>query len=504
MDDFLGVDLNARKRLSDTARIWLHFVAGGCLTIAIFTWAIPPWLLEKDSPRDQVIQGFCFVVSLLSAGVSIGIGYSLNRSEPYLKAQEQQEQKDYQHLLASARVASQSRREKALRQFIEGTLNTIDEYQQQALPAQDDDTLPQLAGTPNIEMYDWVDIASEANAFLVGGNPGSAKTTLVSGYIVPMLSQQMEAEIIICDPDAKANKWQRKGYTRVVSDYEAIFKTLGAVAAEKEARKQKDWTHQIILVCDELNDCQAQWDVENPKKFKDSVRYIRSLGNARKYGITPIIMMQNHLVETIGLKSKDRNQFAMILLCASAWDEATAKWKQTDPRWQWVHSQAYPAMVTGSIRAQAAVHPTHGHHTEFKKEGKEPRNVSPPLVGTTQVIPDFSKRNTDNTAVSDTPPPPRSSPPSSSPSLPNIDLHKAATDEEYPELSKEQAKILRWVIEKGGQAKLSDLLRQVTITVDGVRWSKQNYLNACRFIEDKGYLDIEVDGLTIWLIAPLD
>ena len=258
-------------------------------------------------------------------------------------------------------------------------------YYQPDIPYVDESDVEALP-EPQIELYNWEDIVYEANAFLVGGNPGSAKTTLVSGYIVPMLSRQKESEIIVCDPDAKVNNWEEKGYTRIVSDYEEIFQVLKAVAGEKEARKQKDWHHQIILIFDELNDCQAQWEAESSSKFKESVRYIKSLGNARKYGITPFIMMQNHLVETIGLKSKDRNQFAMILLCASARDAASQNWKQTDERWQWTRSQAYPAILTGSIITQLAVHPTHGHHTEFRKEGNAPENISKPVISSIETI----------------------------------------------------------------------------------------------------------------------
>ncbi len=386
MDNFLGVELNARKRLSDTSRIWLHFVAGGCLVSAIALWAIPPWLLEKDSPKDQLIQGVCFTFSLIGAGISAGIGYCLNRSEPYLKAQEKIEKQDYQHLLATSKIASQSRREKALKQFIEGTLDVVDQHQDAiSIEAQ---TVQQLEES-QVDFYNWADIVYEANAFLIGGNPGSAKTTLVSGYLVPMLSRQMESEIIVCDPDARVNEWEEKGYTRIISDYEEIFQILKAVATEKEARKNKDWHHQIILILDELNDCQSQWEAESPSQFKASVRYIKSLGNARKYGITPFIMMQNHLVDSIGLRSKDRNQFAMILLCASARDEASQKWKQTDERWQWVNSKAYSVILTGSIIPQLAIHPTHGHHTEFRKEGNPPENVSHPILGSVQAIPSF-------------------------------------------------------------------------------------------------------------------
>ena len=54
----------------------------------------------------------------------------------------------------------------------------------------------------------------------------------------------------------------------------------------------------------------------------------------------------------------------------------------------------------------------------------------------------------------------------------------------------------------GGKVRLSEMLKGLTITCDGERWTKQNYLNACRFIADKGYLLMTTEGETIWLESP--
>jgi hypothetical protein len=243
---------------------------------------------------------------------------------------------------------------------------------------------------PQLEFYCWDDLKHEANAIIVGGNPGSGKSTIVGGFIAPMISRLSESEIIVCDPDSNSNRWLEYGYTRIVSDYGAIYQTLIAVATEKENRKTSGKKHQIILIMDELNDCQGAWrSMYNRAEYNQAIEAIRTLGNARKYNITPIILMQSHNVEDIGLSRKYRNQFAVILACASARDEVMNIWKQNDPRWQWVNNNPYPCILVGSIPTQIAQHPTHGHHQQFKKVGNAPSNVSSPICSDIQTIPDF-------------------------------------------------------------------------------------------------------------------
>jgi hypothetical protein len=349
---------------------------------------------------------------------------------------------------------------------------------------------------PQLEFYCWDDLKHEANAIIVGGNPGSGKSTIVGGFIAPMISRLSESEIIVCDPDANSNRWTEYGYTRIVSDYGAIYQTLIAVATEKENRKTSGKKHQIILIMDELNDCQGAWrSMYNRAEYNQAIEAIRTLGNARKYNITPIILMQSHNVEDIGLSRKYRNQFAVILACASARDEIQNIWKQNDERWQWVKNNPYPCVLVGSIPTQIAQHPTHGHHQQFKKVGNAPSNVSSPICSDIQTIPDFQNVESEtNYKAQNTEPKPQSKSMS-------FDLSKPPepTKSEYPNLSNEQAKIVQWVIKQGGKVKLSEMLKGLTITCDGERWTKQNYLNACRFIADKGYLLMTTEGETIWL-----
>lgn len=349
---------------------------------------------------------------------------------------------------------------------------------------------------PQLEFYNWTDLQYEANAIIVGGNPGSGKSTIVGGFIAPMISRLAESEIIVCDPDANSNRWIEYGYTRIVSDYGAIYQTLIAVATEKENRKTSGKKHQIILIMDELNDCQGAWrSMYNRAEYNQAIEAIRTLGNARKYNITPIILMQSHNVEDIGLSRKYRNQFAVILACASARDEIQNIWKQNDERWQWVKNNPYPVVLVGSIPTQIAQHPTHSHHQQFRKVGNAPSNILSPVCGDIQTIPDF--QNMESEPVNQSP---NTEPKPKTQSM-SFDLSKPpeTPKSEYPDLSNEQVRIVKFVEKQGGECKLNDILKGMTITVDGERWNKENYTHSLYYIESKGYLKLRIEGETIWV-----
>ena len=70
---------------------------------------------------------------------------------------------------------------------------------------------------------------------------------------------------------------------------------------------------------------------------------------------------------------------------------------------------------------------------------------------------------------------------------------------EYPDLSDEQVRIVKFVEKRGGECKLNDILKGMTITVNGERWNKENYTHALHSIKNKGYLNLRVERETIWV-----
>jgi len=70
---------------------------------------------------------------------------------------------------------------------------------------------------------------------------------------------------------------------------------------------------------------------------------------------------------------------------------------------------------------------------------------------------------------------------------------------EYPDLSDEQIRIVKFVEKQGGECKLNDILKGMTITVNGERWTKEKYTHAIHSIKNKGYLNLRVERETIWI-----
>lgn len=70
---------------------------------------------------------------------------------------------------------------------------------------------------------------------------------------------------------------------------------------------------------------------------------------------------------------------------------------------------------------------------------------------------------------------------------------------EYPDLSDEQIKIVKFVEKQGGECKLNEILKGLTIVVNRERWTKEKYTHALHSIKNKGYLNLRVERETIWV-----
>ena len=237
----------------------------------------------------------------------------------------------------------------------------------------------------SISKYDWNQIIEE-NCLLIGGEPGSAKTSVVAGFIVPKISHAYESEIIVLDSHAKKNDWQGMGYNRVVSDYEKIYECLLWLDEERERRRNSsDSSHLIICIFDEINDMWSyldRFDKQNKtKKLSNAQLILQTLLNCRKFDILIIGMMQSHLCEDIGLSGAIRRQAMILLLNGAAREEASRnKKKLTNKEYSYLTNKNIPycCLITGYQSVQIADHPTHGNYPIFAKKGKEPKNVSKP------------------------------------------------------------------------------------------------------------------------------
>ena len=239
----------------------------------------------------------------------------------------------------------------------------------------------------SISKYDWNQITDE-NCLLIGGEPGSAKTSVAAGFIVPKISHAYESEIIVLDSHAKKNNWQSMGYNRIVSDYEEIYECLLWLDQERERRRNSsDSSHLIICIFDEINDMWSyleRFDKQNrTKRLSNAQLILQTLLNCRKFDILIIGMMQSHLCEDIGLSGAIRRQAMILLLNGAAREEASRnKKKLTNKEYSYLTNKNMPycCLITGYQSMQIADHPTHGNYPIFAKKGKEPKNVSKPKV----------------------------------------------------------------------------------------------------------------------------
>jgi hypothetical protein len=263
----------------------------------------------------------------------------------------------------------------------------------------------QLGQNPEqLDFYNWDDLADEASGILVGGNSGSAKTSLAAGFIVGKLTAVTPAEVIVLDIHQRKNIiWKQMGFPRVESDVETIFQIMKWFIDEIERRKQEDG-HPMIVCLDEINDTLSELehlDLVKPLPGKEKRRNtfiyaIRKLSNARKFDICLTGFMQSHNTEAIGIDAKFRNNFLLILCGASARGEIQNVWKHDTPGFQYIKNAAYPVVISGSNPLQIAEHPTHKHHTQYRKKGNAPANLIQPRFLDKSSIPVFESEQSED------------------------------------------------------------------------------------------------------------
>ncbi|MBE9144913.1 hypothetical protein [Planktothrix mougeotii] len=281
---------------------------------------------------------------------------------------------------------------------------------------------------PSLEFYNWEGLSDEASGILIGGNSGSAKTSLGAGFVVGKLTAVKPAEVIVLDIHASKNPiWQQMGFPRIESDVESIYQILCWLIDEVERRKYQEG-NPLIICLDEINDTiseLAQLDIVKPlggkeKRVKTFSYAIRKLSNARKFDICLLGFMQSHNTEAIGIDGKFRNNFLLVLCGASARGEIQNIWKHDDPRFLYIQNTAYPVVISGSNSHTIAQHPTHSHHSQYRKKGNAPSNLIAPRFLSESSIPVY---DCVENFIDDEPTKPKQ-PPKTSPNSPSFDIRK--------------------------------------------------------------------------------
>ncbi len=281
---------------------------------------------------------------------------------------------------------------------------------------------------PSLDFYNWEGLSDEASGILIGGNSGSAKTSLGAGFIVGKLTAVKPAEIIILDIHASKNPiWQQMGFPRVESDVESIYQILCWLIDEVERRKHQEG-NPLIICLDEINDTISelfQLDIVKPlpgkeKRTRTFSYAIRKLSNARKFDICLIGFMQSHNTDAIGIDGKFRNNFLLVLCGASARGEIQNIWKHDDPRFQYIQNTAYPVVISGSNPHTIAQHPTHSHHPQYRKKGNAPANLIQPRFLDKSSIPVFEMAKN----LIDDEQPRQQQPPKTATTSPSFDIRK--------------------------------------------------------------------------------
>jgi hypothetical protein len=224
----------------------------------------------------------------------------------------------------------------------------------------------------SVRFYDWQQVNDEAIGFVVAGNSGSAKTSIAC-WLAGMLTKDEPSQVVALDPHFN-DIWEQVGVTSV-GDIGRIERIVDWLLFELDSRcdrkgKKQPIGQPILVFADEINACLNRFS--DRKKVTTALERIGS--EARKFGITLIAINQSSNVDDIGISASMRNNFALVLLGASARSKAE-RWKDTDLRKQHINSCAYPCVLSGAIPDSVAVHPTHGEYGLFKKKGNPPRNL---------------------------------------------------------------------------------------------------------------------------------
>jgi hypothetical protein len=195
-------------------------------------------------------------------------------------------------------------------------------------------------------------IVDETKGLMIIGDMGAAKTC-VAQYIANGFNGY---GIIIFDPHGKTD-W---GSAYVISKMGAIYEQMRILL---DLLENGDET-PLLIICDEW--LEIRGDRRNKKGSEysgladDFIRLFST--KPRKFNKLAAFVLHSPNVEAAGVDSFLRENYLKVYLGRLA--------KKEFPQ---IQDCAYPCVVED----EQQVHPTHGHHSEFKPKGKVPRNLEP-------------------------------------------------------------------------------------------------------------------------------
>jgi energy-coupling factor transporter ATP-binding protein EcfA2 len=215
----------------------------------------------------------------------------------------------------------------------------------------------------NLKAY----LRDEATGILITGNSGAGKTS-AAVEIAGMLTEDSPAEVIVLDPHFN-DQWGEANLQAIskIDEIERAIESLERELDERHERKRlgQPQGNKIIVITDELLSCKARFS--DSKKVGNILSRLSTEGRKRDMLFVGISHSPN--ADDIDISAEVRTSFAVIKLCKSA-QKHVKLWKDNDPRKAYIlNHQGYPAMADDEV----CDHPTHAHHSQFKKNGNKPK-----------------------------------------------------------------------------------------------------------------------------------
>lgn len=242
-------------------------------------------------------------------------------------------------------------------------------------------------------LYQWNQFKEEAAAALIVGPQGAGKDC-VAKYLA---AQFLPCQILVLDPHNQRNPW---GDLPVIDELDAIVQQMKLLREELEERIQdgkegeSDRPPLIIFI----NEWLVIKDYCQRLKSKAADEFLSDfLPQCRKYRLVPILLVQAENVDAIlpankgGLKSA----FLIIRLGEAAKSYAI-NLPDAEVRETTLKNPGYPCLVNRKV----AIHPTHGHHQQFKINGMPPSNLVP-LASLPLSIPSVLPVTSTSTSISE-------------------------------------------------------------------------------------------------------